>query len=119
MSINTKQSGDQAEQRALSYLQRQGLRLRIKNYRCSCGEIDLIMQDHEHLIFVEVRLRLNRHFGNSFETITRKKQQRIIRAALHYLQTQQNADYACRFDAIGINNNNKIEWIKNAFQVQY
>ena len=49
------QKGKTAEDQACDYLQRKGLRLIEKNYTCRLGEIDLIMEDKHHIVFVEVR----------------------------------------------------------------
>lgn len=107
------ESGKQAENLAADFLQRQGLRLVEKNYRCRMGEIDLIMDDLATRVFVEVRLRRNRNFGGAAESITRVKQGRLIRAAQHYLQ-QLPKQPQCRFDAVLLDGL-KIEWIKDAF----
>ena len=53
----TKDRGDAAEQLALEHLERHGLKLLARNYRCRMGEVDLIMRDGASLVFVEVRLR--------------------------------------------------------------
>ena len=87
-----------------------------KNYRCRRGEIDLIMQDNDSLVFVEVRYRKNNDFGGALESITRKKQQKIQTTALHYMQNHQ--DMSARFDVIAITGTGRkqdVEWIKNAF----
>lgn len=116
----TRYRGRHAETDACCYLQLHGLELITKNYHCKGGEIDLIMRDQEYLVFVEVRMRLSSDFGNSLETITTTKQQRIIHAAQHYLQQENLFDKKwCRFDAIGIDTNWQFIWIKNAFEVQY
>ena len=49
--------GATAEQRALEFLLKQGLRLKEQNYRSRVGEIDLVMRDGKELVFVEVRMR--------------------------------------------------------------
>ena len=109
--------GADAELRAEQFLQRQGLHTLIKNYRCKLGEIDLIMQQGDDLIFVEVRLRSHRQFANAAESVTVRKQQKIINAAQRYLQEKQLTDSAnCRFDVIAFSDNHsEPEWIKNAF----
>ena len=107
------ESGKQAENLAADFLQRQGLRLVERNYRCRMGEIDLIMDDLATRVFVEVRLRRNRNFGGAAESITQGKQGRLIRAAQHYLQ-QLPKQPPCRFDAVLLDGL-KIEWIKDAF----
>ncbi len=107
-------SGDAAETRAQNWLERQGLRLVTRNYRCKAGEIDLVMQDGESLVFVEVRYRSHGGFGSAVESVTPAKQQRLRRAAEHYLQRLRPIP-PCRFDIVGIGADNRIDWIRNAF----
>ena len=117
---STKQTGDAAERIAESYLEAQGLKLLARNYRCRFGEIDLVMQERDTLVFVEVRLRRN-HKGNDFggpaASITATKQARIIAAAQHYLSGMKHLP-PCRFDAILMNaaNANSVEWMQGAFE---
>lgn len=107
--------GNAAEQIAAVFLQQKGLKLLEKNFRCKYGEIDLIMQDGKTLVFIEVRLRSNNHFGGAAESITPTKQNKLSRTAEFYLQNHDNQP--CRFDAILMQtpNINAVEWIKNAF----
>lgn len=109
--------GNQAEKVALSYLEQQGLTLIKKNYQTKFGEIDLIMQDGESIVFVEVRLRKNNIFGGASESITQAKQRKIGKVAEQFLQ--HHGDQACRFDAIVMDKAEiqHIEWIKHAFEV--
>ena len=110
--------GDVAENEALQYLRQHGLRLVRRNYQCKLGEIDLIMSDGTCLVFVEVRFRRNSRFGSPAETVVARKQQRLIRTAMHYLQNHK-LDSPCRFDVIGISGDSdtvQVEWIKDAFQ---
>ncbi|MDR2196006.1 MAG: YraN family protein [Gallionellaceae bacterium] len=106
--------GEQAEQIAAEYLQRQGLAIVERNYRCRYGEIDLILRDGDTLVFAEVRLRSSGSFGGAAVSIDAAKQARLIRAAEHYLATQPRLP-PCRFDAVLLSSLNDIEWIKNAF----
>lgn len=112
-----KKTGDDAERLACGYLQQQGLKLIERNYHTRRGEVDLIMQHDVTLVFIEVRLRSNQRFGSAAESITSRKQGRIISAAQYYLQQQPTA-LACRFDVVTINGETppSIEWIPNAFQ---
>lgn len=121
MTLTTKQKiGNAAEDRACVYLCEQGLELVLRNYRCKLGEVDLIMLDKKSLVFVEVRYRKQGDFGNGLESISRHKQSKLIRTATFYLQANRLTDkIACRFDAISLADDNKIVWIKDAFQVQY
>ena len=83
--------GQQAEQRALDFLQSKGLRLQERNFRCKTGEIDLIMRDKQSLVFVEVRYRSRCDYGHAFETVGSRKRGRILSTAAHYLQNHPGA----------------------------
>ena len=119
--FSTKQSGDSAERLAEKYLIRHGLKLVARNYRCRHGEIDLIMQDGDTLVFIEVRLRKStksgaHDYGGAAASISTTKQARINAAAQHYLMGQ-NRPPPCRFDALLLNQLSEtgIEWIRDAF----
>jgi putative endonuclease len=107
--------GAKSEKQALAYLQQQGLSLLCQNYYCRFGEIDLIMQDQDTLVFIEVRYRKNSDFGGALASITKRKQDKIIKTAKHYLAQLENEPY-CRFDAIAIDQQSgSPQWIQNAF----
>lgn len=118
----TQITGNQAEELAKDYLQRQGLRFITHQYRSTMGEIDLIMQHGQTLVFVEVRFRETDEFGSPEETITLAKQRRLIRTAQLYLQNHPNYErLLARFDVVAIlgsKPNLKITWIPDAFGVQ-
>ncbi len=110
------QEGQAAELDACAYLQNHGLTLIESNFRCPCGEIDLIMRDGDEVVFVEVRLRRQEYLGSAIESVTPSKQRKLIRTATLYLQKKQWLDRVnCRFDVIGIDEQNQFDWIKNAF----
>lgn len=116
---NTVLTGRTAETLACNYLKKNGLILIEKNYRHSRGEIDLIMRDHNFIVFVEVRLRSNTDYGAGLETISKYKRQKIIQTALHFLTKKNLVDKIfCRFDVISIQDEKNILWIKNAFEVK-
>ncbi len=116
----TRQRGFYAEQLACDYLEKRGLHLIEKNYRLKCGEIDLIMRDETTLIFVEVRYRKNNFFGGAAESITWRKQQRLIRAAQYFsLRCILAKTLSSRFDVVTLSgdlHNPCISWIQDAFQ---
>jgi putative endonuclease len=112
-------TGTAAEERAKSYLERQGLRTLERNFHSRRGEIDLVMQEHDTLVFVEVRFRKNNRFGSAMETVTRTKQQRIVAAARLFLASRQQwAQAPCRFDVLAISGQEQenIDWIRDAFR---
>lgn len=111
-----KSRGDAAERAAERHLLRHGLRLIERNHRCRMGEIDLVMRDGETLVFVEVRMRSNAGFGGAAASIVRSKQQRIVRAAQHFLAGLAEPP-PCRFDVVLVEGVSaaRIEWLRNAF----
>lgn len=110
-------AGADAETAACAFLVRQGLKLLTRNYHCRYGEIDLVMKQGDELVFVEVRLRNQDHFGTAAETVTPQKQARLRAAAAHYLQQHNAHDKPCRFDIIAFNGqpNTTPDWLRNAF----
>lgn len=115
-----KARGDAAEDRALAWLTARGLRLVQRNYRVAGGprarggEIDLILHDPDGtLVFVEVRQRSSTQHGGAAASVGRLKQQRIVRAAQHYLQRLPRWP-PCRFDVLAIDGE-QIEWLQAAF----
>jgi putative endonuclease len=106
--------GRLAEDAALAFLEQRGLKLLERNYRCRFGEIDLVMRDGTVLVFAEVRMRTSSAFGGARESITSTKRARLLAAARHYL-TLQAALPQCRFDALLLNGDGGIEWLRNAF----
>ena len=113
--------GRAAEDQALGYLTNQGLILRERNYACRTGELDLVMQDGDTLVFIEVRFRSSIHYGLPIESVDNRKCQRLMRTAQHYMQTYNLTDQQpCRFDIISVQpdmsrgNIFSINWIKDA-----
>lgn len=126
MNINrtyatTQQKGAAYETLASDYLSTQGLQLFQRNFRCRLGEIDLIFHHQNTLVFVEVRSRKNIYFGGAADTVTFKKQRKLIQVAQFFLKMQPHlAHMPCRFDVIAITiqgTNPDIAWIPNAFQM--
>ncbi len=106
--------GDEKEQQARAYLERQGLRHLASNVRCKRGELDLVMRDDQTLVFIEVRFRTSARFGGAAASIGAQKQARLSAAAAYYLQ-RHPAELPCRFDVIAIDGTGAIQWIRHAF----
>ena len=108
-------SGAQAEDLACAHLERAGLKLLARNFRCPQGEIDLVMDDRGTLVFVEVRYRRSNAFGTPAETVGRHKQARLRAAAGHYL-VKHAVDRICRFDVVAVSGGEaRVEWLRDAF----
>jgi len=112
-------AGRWAEAAAERYLQRHGLQLVRRNFRCRRGEIDLIMTDGNVLVFVEVRYRQSSTFGTGADSVTFSKQRRLLAAAAFFLAgTQVRHQPTCRFDVVSVSRRNyraEFHWIRDAF----
>lgn len=93
-----------------------------RNFRSPFGEIDLIIEQNQIVIFVEVRFRKNCYYGDGAESVSKTKQNRIIRSAHYFLQKNPLFKaYPCRFDVISVTTkhlNKKMTWIPAAFEVE-
>ena len=103
-------AGRAAEARALHFLRWRGLSLVVKNYACTGGEIDLIMDDGGVFVFVEVRSRRPGAQVGALESIDGGKRRRLQIAARHFLAHKK--DPSCRFDAVCIDGA-RLEWIRD------
>lgn len=110
------QTGIDAEEHALKFLQGQGLQLLCRNYRVKSGELDLVMKEGSAVVVVEVRFRKSEQFGGAAASINRQKQARIISATQHYVIINKLSHLPIRFDVVAISGENRLNWIKNAFQ---
>ena len=114
-----KQMGNTGEDIALEYLIQHGYRLVQRNFTCKAGEIDLIVQKDDILVFAEVRSRTGTQYGEPSETVNRKKQDKLRKTAKYYLYCNPQLErYYCRFDVVSIVWNDgkaSIEWIPDAF----
>lgn len=116
----SRRAGLAAEQRARAELERHGLRLLESNFSSRHGELDLIMQDGESLVFVEVRMRRADGHGSAEASITATKRQRLVRTAALWLQRHPAlARQPCRFDVVscdGLKPGDGLRWIRAAFE---
>lgn len=119
--ITRSQRGANAEAIAAAFLEKQGLRVIERNWRCRFGEIDLILRDRDMIVMVEVRLRTHNAFGGAAASIDRRKQAKLAATARLYLAglagRAGQPDRPCRFDVILMADaeGRDIEWIRNAF----
>src|SRR5919106_3864838 len=81
--------GKQGERVAELYLQKKGYKVVERNYRCSGGELDLIVLDRRVVVFVEVKTRTGPGFGSPFEAVEFHKQRRMIQAAQYFLSAKK------------------------------
>lgn len=115
-----KALGSKGEDLAVKFLKKKGYRIISRNYKNYIGEIDIIAQDGETVVFIEVKTRSSDFFGYPFESVHRRKRQKLKNLALLYLK-KVGEELPVRFDVLSIlsleNGKKEIEHIKDAFEV--
>lgn len=107
------------EDRAVAFLEAQGFRILARNHRCPRGEVDVVAERDDLLVFVEVRSRSDDAFGSPAETVGWRKRRRIVAAATDWAVRAGLLDArAIRFDVLSVRDRGdevEIEWLPNAF----
>lgn len=114
MTTNTRALGAQKEELAAEFLEKEGLEIVERNFRCRQGEVDIIAYDGDTLCFIEVKYRSSLRFGYPEESVTPKKQQRICRTSLYYIYSH-HIQCNMRYDVVSILPD-RIRYIRNAFE---
>jgi len=119
--MNRQEVGKLGEEAARKFLKKRGYRIRETGFRCRHGEIDIIAQKKDYLVFVEVRTKSNLDFGTPEESITQAKKERLIASSLTYTSTHQDLPPLWRIDVVAIELDDKgktkrIELIENAIE---
>jgi putative endonuclease len=94
--------GGLGEDAAADFLRSRGYRIVARNHRCRLGEVDLVAERGEVLVFVEVRTRASAAFGGPEETVGFRKQRRVVAAARDYLARRRGPERGARFDVIAV-----------------
>jgi putative endonuclease len=117
--MRRKDTGIFGEKLASNYLKKRGYRILEANYRCPEGEIDLIGEHKDYLVFIEVRTKRSLAFGTPEESITATKRAKLRTVAAHYRQSHENLPQLWRIDFVAIELDkrgrpSRIELIENA-----
>ncbi len=94
--------GKQGEDLVEAWYSERGYRVLDRNWRCSQGELDLVVTDGAQLVFCEVKTRSSDRYGTGFEAITAVKQQQVRRLAAHYVRQHGGWRGSIRFDAAAV-----------------
>lgn len=111
--------GKEGEDLAERLLKKKGYSILERNFRTSFGEIDLIARDGETIVFVEVKTKREDLFAMPFESVTRKKREKIRKVALAYLR-RLGKEMPARFDVLSLvvrGGECEVEHIRDAFEV--
>ena len=113
-------TGKLGEDLAVAYLRKVGYRILAQNYRCLYGEVDIIAEDGNVIVFIEVKSRKSETFGDPQEAVGLEKQKKLSRISLHYLQQKRLEICNARFDVVAVKllpDGTRIELIRNAFNL--
>jgi putative endonuclease len=114
--------GKTGEDLACRELERRGYAIVARRYRRRGGELDIIARDGRTLVFVEVKARESRAFGDAAEAVTAFKRRRIAQLALDYMTRHRLSDCPCRFDVVSIHfdaGEPVLEVFQGAFDTAY
>lgn len=112
--MNRRNTGTAYEKIAADYLRKQGMKIREMNYRISQGEIDLIGEDKDTIIFIEVKYRKTASYGYPWEAVSINKQKKICKVARQYCYGKRIKKQV-RYDIVSICGE-EILWFQNAFE---
>ena len=119
--MNRQEVGKLGEKTARKFLKKRGYRIRETGFRCPHGEIDIVAQQKDYLVFVEVRTKSSLDFGTPEESITQAKKKKLIASALTYINTHQKLPSLWRIDVVAIElddrgKTRRIELIESAIE---
>jgi putative endonuclease len=120
MTIARQELGKTGEDLACRELERRGYAIVARRYRGRSGELDIIARDGATLVFVEVKARESREFGEATEAVTALKQRRMAKVAVEYMMRHHLLEGPCRFDVVSIHFDADapvLEVFQNAFDV--
>jgi len=92
--------GLSGEDLACAELRRRGYAIVERRYRTRFGEIDIVARDRETWVFVEVKTRVGRDFGDGADAVTEMKQRRVAQMAVDFVSRRGLHDQPCRFDVV-------------------
>jgi putative endonuclease len=113
---SSREKGAQGEELAREYLKAEGFKILDVNFHARMGEIDIIAQDKNTIVFVEVKSATHTSFGDPMNWIPVWKQERIIKASLAYLKSKGLINSLMRYDVITVEPDKKVLHVKDAFR---
>jgi putative endonuclease len=94
--------GRKGERIACRFLLRQGFDILARRYRTRSGELDIVALEQNTLVFIEVKMRNSRDFGEPWEFVDWQKQQILRRTAEEFIADYDLGQYAYRFDIVSV-----------------
>jgi putative endonuclease len=122
MKSDNKKTGKTGEDIAAAFLKKKRYKIIERNYKCVFGEVDIVARDMNDIVFIEVKSRKSKDFGEPEDAVTLNKQRKISKVALNYLKDRHLDDRDARFDVIAIKLSTEgsiVKHIKNAFELAW
>ena len=121
MVSRSTQLGNEGEAMAAAHLQAKGYQILLRQYKCKPGEIDIVAQKDDVLVFVEVKNHSEASYYDALDALTPSKIKKLLRAAEHYLwENHVEDDMQVRFDVVAIDRKAgqapRIQHIEDAFE---
>lgn len=117
--MNKRKSGQLGEDFAAEYYKKLGFEIKERNFHCRGGEIDIIAENTEYIIFVEVKNRADGSLYSPSEAVDEAKQRKLCKAAIKYM-SETETDKQPQFDVFEVYSNKdriyKFQRIENAFE---
>jgi putative endonuclease len=117
--VGLKDIGLAAEKAAARHLRANGYKILERNYSSPLGEVDIVALDGDVICFVEVRARSSREFGGAIQALPKRKQRRVVKAALAYMKARKLEDREIRFDFVAVDDgcgkDGQVRLFKSAF----
>jgi putative endonuclease len=113
-------TGKQGEDVAVVHLQKLGYRILERNYRCPLGEIDIVAQDKDTIVFVEVKSRKTEAYGDPELAVGKTKQKKMAMVSLYYLAQKKDSPVKARFDVVAVKlfgDRREVKLIRDAFEL--
>ena len=102
MTVARQRLGQRGETMACDELESLGYAIVERRFRTRFGELDVIANDHGTLVFVEVKTKTDSSFSDPVESVTKRKQQRLVSMAEQYVASYRITDMPCRFDVVTV-----------------
>jgi len=111
--------GPRGERLAARFLKKLGYKILRRNWASKFGEIDLIVRDGDEVVFVEVKTRATRTWGDPESAVTPAKRRKLSRTAVDFVERNRLREYPLRFDVVAVvipeNGDPEFEHFKDAF----
>ncbi len=111
--MTNRELGRYGENVTCQYLEEKGYGIIGRNFKCQTGEIDIIAKEKEEIVFVEVKTRCSRKYGEPREAVDKIKRKHIKKAAEFYVCKNQLENQCIRFDVI------EVYWNKNQYSINH